>query len=215
MSHIVWRGVLSTCAGGPRWERSGGFVAHMMVSHVVIWNLAAAALTSLCCSDGSDVPSQLWFGFIQLCVLGAAARSGGFCSALERHRVCGAAIALRLCPSVCVCVWIIVIIQVIQVADGSGTLRKTHMAGIWTSPLIERQHEIPQPVTMATGSLDDSGLWCHLSLSLSLHSLLMMFQRLAHSSPVTQWASLMGGTEREMLPLLHHCCNVINLKSDW
>lgn len=104
MSHIVWRGVLSTCAGGPRWERSGGFVAHMMVSHVVIWNLAAAALTSLCCSDGSDVPSQLWFGFIQLCVLGAAARSGGFCSALERHRVCGAAIALRLCPSVCVCV---------------------------------------------------------------------------------------------------------------
>lgn len=57
-----------------------------------------------------------------------------FLAALERHRVCRAAITLRRCPAVCVCVWIIVIIQVIQVADRSGTLRKTHTAGIWTNP---------------------------------------------------------------------------------
>ncbi|KAI9518945.1 hypothetical protein NQZ68_033428 [Dissostichus eleginoides] len=41
------------------------------------------------------------------------------------------------------------IIQVGQVEDGSCTLLKTYLAGTQTEP--DHQHEIPQPVTMATG----------------------------------------------------------------
>lgn len=43
----------------------------------------------------------------------------------------------------------------------------THTA-LRRTPTTERQHEIPQPVTMATGSLSGTGLQCALSLSLSL-----------------------------------------------
>ena len=143
-----------------------------------------------------------------------------FLAALERHRVCRAAITLRRCPAVCVCVCV----NYCYHPGDSGGRQVRHLeedthGGYLDEPpwssvnmkfcsLLLWQQEVWMIVACGAISLS-------LSLSLSLHSLLMMFHRLAHSSPVTQWASLMGGTEREMLPLLHHCCNVINLKSDW
>lgn len=66
---------------------------------------------------------------------------------------------------------------------------KTDVAGILTNQLIERQHEIPQPVTIVTASLSCGGLQCSFSPShtqTERHTVLMMFYQLAHSPSVIQ-----------------------------